>query len=53
MLETERKIERKKTEEVKKNITNRMRKEKGLAPINDLKDISNVSNNEAEESIDV
>ena len=53
LLETNRELERKETEEVKKDIENIIRQERGLPPLNDLKNISDTSDNKPVEPVDV
>ena len=53
LLKTNRELERKETEEAKKNIENIIRQERGLPPLNDLKNISDTSNNKPVEPVDV
>ena len=53
LLETNRELERKETEEAKKNIENIIRQERGLPPLNDLKNISDTSDNKPIEPVDV
>ena len=53
LLETKRELERKETEEAKKDIENIIRQERGLPPLNDLKNISDTSDNKPVEPVDV
>ena len=53
LLETNRELERKETEETKKNIENIIRQERGLPLLNDLKNISGTSDNKPIEPVDV
>ena len=53
LLETNRELERKEMEEAKKAIENMIRQERGLPPINDLKNISDMSDNNPVEPVDV
>ena len=53
LLETERMIEREKTEETKRNIENTIRNERGLPPIDDSENISDKSDDKSIEPIDV
>ena len=53
LLETERKLEREKIEEIKENIENTIRREKGLAPINSSENITEKLDNKSIEPIDV
>ena len=53
LLETNRELERKEMEEAKKAMENMIRQERGLPPINDLKNISDMSDNNPVEPVDV
>ena len=53
LLESERKLEREKIEDTKKNIENTIRRERGLPPIDSSENISEKSDNESIEPIDV
>ncbi len=53
LLETERMIEREKTEETKRNIENTIRHERGLPPIDNLENISDKSDDKSIDPIDV